>query len=134
MWIYNNNTIDETILENYIAFVYLITNLTNNRKYIGKKLLKFRRTKTVKGKKKKLLIESDWKTYWGSNKDLQADVKELGETNFKREILHFCKTKGESNYLEAKLQFDNNVLLSDEWYNGQILVRLHSSHVKGLTF
>jgi hypothetical protein len=108
----------------------MITNLTNGRKYIGKKLLKFKKTKQVKGRKKSFLVDSDWKTYFGSNKVLQEDVKNLGEQNFKREILHLCKTKGMCNYLEAKLQFENNVLESDEWYNDYIMCRLNGSHVK----
>ena len=130
MWLYNEKTLDENTLLGYIGFVYMITNLTNGRKYIGKKLLKFKKTKQVKGRKKSFLVDSDWKTYFGSNKVLQEDVKNLGEQNFKREILHLCKTKGMCNYLEAKLQFENNVLESDEWYNDYIMCRLNGSHVK----
>jgi len=128
-WIYNGQIVDSGVLENYIGFVYNITNLTNDKKYIGKKLLKFSRTKQVKGKKKKILIESDWKNYYGSSKELQADITELGIFSFKREILEFCKTKGHCNYLEAKLQFNHNVLERDDYYNGWISVKVGRSHV-----
>lgn len=130
MWLYNDRPIDEEILGDYLAFVYIITNLTNGRKYIGKKLLKSRRTKIVGGKKKKLVVDSDWKKYWGSNKILQQDVRDLGEDKFHREILRLCKSKGEANYYEAKYQFDRSVLLSDMFYNDWIIVKVARSHVK----
>ena len=93
MWLYNDNPIDEETLNEYVAFVYIIINLTNGKRYIGKKLLKSKRTKMVNGKKKKLIVDSDWKKYWGSNKILQQDVKDLGENKFKREILRFCPSE-----------------------------------------
>ena len=67
------------------AFVYLITNTTNNRKYIGKKLAKRKVTRPpLKGKKNKRRStkESDWRTYWGSSEHLKNDVNELGEDKF----------------------------------------------------
>ena len=130
MWLYNGQEVTE-IEDKYVAFVYLITNLTNNRRYIGKKLTKFSRTKMVKGKKKRVKIDSDWQTYWSSSEEVQKDVKELGEHNFKREIIHFCISKGTSTYLEAKLQFQNEVLENpDLWYNGHIQCRVHRNHLK----
>lgn len=137
---YYNDAIIESIEEEYIGFVYIITNLTNNRKYIGKKLAKFAKTtvRTVKlkngNKKKKRIrgkIESDWRDYYGSNDELQADVIKLGPDNFRRDILYFCKTKAECSYIEAREQFSRRVLESDEYYNGQISVRVHGSHIKG---
>jgi hypothetical protein len=137
---YYNDIIVESIEEEYIGFVYIITNLTNNRKYIGKKLAKFAKTtvRTVKlkngNKKKKRIrgkIESDWRDYYGSNDELQADVIKLGPDNFRRDILYFCKTKAECSYIEAREQFSRRVLESDEYYNGQISVRVHGSHIKG---
>ena len=107
----------------YCGFVYIITNKTNNKQYIGKKLLKFKKTKQVKGKKKGFYVESDWKTYFGSNEELNNDVALFGEQNFKREILKFCRSKGELSYYEAKYQFQYDVLLSPEkYYNGWIMV------------
>jgi hypothetical protein len=131
-WLYEGQELNE-IPEGYIAFVYLITNKIDNKKYIGKKLFYFSKSKTVKGKKKKFKEESDWKTYWSSSDDLKADVSKLGEENFTREILHLCRNKGESTYLEAKQQFLNEVLENpDKWYNRNIMARVHASHVKNL--
>ena len=128
-WKYNGNLVEE-IADQYIGFVYIITNLTNNKKYIGKKLAKFKKTRPpLKGKKRKRksLVESDWQTYWGSSEHLLADITELGPENFSREILYFCTTRGQLSYLEAKEQFDREVLLTDEYYNGIINVRIGGS-------
>ena len=131
MWFYNNDMFED--IGEYVGFVYLITNLTNGRKYIGKKNLYFSKTRTVKGKKKRYKVESDWRDYYGSNKELAADVETHGKDNFKREILKLCTTKGEFSYFEAKYQFDNNVLLyPNEWYNGWISCRVRSSHLRHL--
>lgn len=130
MWLYDDTPVDESSLESYIGFVYIIENMNNSRLYIGKKLLKFKRTKKVKGKNKKILVDSDWKSYWGSNKVLQEDVKELGETKFTRKILRLCKNRGEMNYYEAKYQFELGVLESDRFYNDAIMVRVHRSHLR----
>ena len=132
-WTYQGKLVEE-IPSGIIGFVYLITNLTNGKKYIGKKLAQFKRTKPpLKGKKRKRrsTVESDWRTYWGSSDNLQADVNELGEENFTREILYFCTTRGQLSYLEAKEQFDREVLLTEEYYNGIINVRVGGS--KALT-
>jgi hypothetical protein len=129
-WVYNGSVVDSELLDNYLGFVYNITNLTDNRQYIGKKLLKRTKTKRVKGKKKRTLVESDWKDYYGSNKELIADVEKLGPYNFKREILRLCTTKGECNYFEAKYQFENDVLLSEKWYNSWIMVKVSDGHLK----
>jgi Putative endonuclease segE, GIY-YIG domain len=132
-WLYDGIVIDSEILDDYIGFVYEITNLTNNRKYIGKKLLKRSKTKQVKGKKKRTLVESDWKQYYGSNKELIEDVEKLGIHNFKRVILKLCKSKGECNYFEAKIQFSVDCLENLDYYNSWIMVKVHRKHVmKGL--
>ena len=128
-WTYQGKIVEE-ISEEYIGFVYLITNLTNNKKYIGKKLAKFKVTKKpLKGKKNKRRStkESDWRDYWGSSDTLNADVENLGPQNFTREILYYCTSRGELSYLEAKEQFDREVLKTDEYYNGIINVRVGSS-------
>ena len=128
-WTYQGNEID-TIPDEYEGFVYLITNTTNDRKYIGKKLAKFKTTKPpLKGKKNKRrgYKESDWRDYWGSSDKLQADVETLGEDKFTREILYFCTSRAEMSYLEAKEQFDRRVLETEEYYNGIINVRVGGS-------
>ena len=137
MWTYQNQTVEE-LPEDCVGFVYLITNLTNNRKYIGKKLAKFSKTayKTVKlkngtKKKKKIRskIDSDWRDYYGSSPELTKDVTLVGKENFSREILYYCKSKAETSYIEAREQFDRKVLESNEYYNGHIQVRVHGSHI-----
>jgi hypothetical protein len=136
-WLYQGTIVNE-LPEDCIGFVYCIINLTNDRKYIGKKLAKFSKTtyKTVKlkngtKKKKKIRskIDSDWQTYYGSNLELNKDVEKLGTENFKREILYYCKSKAECSYIEAREQFDRKVLESKDYYNGQISVRVHGSHI-----
>jgi len=130
-WIYNNEII-EIPKENFIGFVYEITNLINYKKYIGKKLFFFKKTKIIKKKKKRFLVESDWKDYYGSNDILLKDVEILGKENFKREILVFCRTSGEMTYWENKLQFEKDVLLDDEYYNNWIMCKIKKSHIKQL--
>jgi|TARA_R110001592_G_scaffold66226_2_gene203156 hypothetical protein len=130
-WKFNNKTVD-TLPEDCEAFVYLITNKENGKMYVGKKLAKFKTTKPpLKGKKNKRrgTKESDWKTYWGSSDHLNADVELLGEDTFTREILHFCPTRGIASYLEAREQFERKVLLSDDYYNGIINVRVGGSQI-----
>ncbi|NDG79950.1 MAG: hypothetical protein EBX47_11125 [Synechococcaceae bacterium WB8_1B_057] len=120
--------------------MYLIENTVTGKKYIGKKLGKFSKVtyKTVKlkngTKKKKRIkskIDSDWQTYYGSNEQLNKDVAQLGADKFHRQILYFCKSKAECSYIEAREQFTRKVLESDEYYNGQISVRVHGTHIKG---
>ena len=130
-WYYKDKEITE-LPDNCEAFVYLITNLTNDMKYVGKKLAKFKTTKPpLKGRKNKRrgTKESDWKTYWGSSDHLNNDVIELGEDNFRREILYFCPTRGVASYLEAREQFERRVLETDDYYNGIINVRVGGSKI-----
>jgi hypothetical protein len=134
-WLYNNKPFTSDDIGDYIGFVYCITDLSNNKKYIGKKTFKSRRKlPPLKGKTRKRIkiVESDWKDYYGSSAEVKELVESNGKQNYKREILHLCYKKGELGYLEAKEQFDRNVLLSDEYYNGIINCKIHRSHVQGL--
>lgn len=137
-WYYNNQEITE-LPEDCVGFVYLIVNKANSRMYIGKKLAKFSKTtyKTVtlkngtkKKKKIKGKVESDWLDYYGSSNELNKDVESLGKENFTREILFFCKSKAECSYIEAREQFARKVLESDDYYNNNIMCRIHGSHIK----
>jgi len=141
VWLYENTQID-SLPEDCVGFVYLITNKVSGRKYIGKKLAKFSKTsyKVVKlkngNKKRKKIkskIDSDWQLYYGSNDKLNQDLLALGADNFTREILFYCRSKAECSYVEAREQFNHRVLESDDWYNGQIVCRIHGSHIKKLT-
>jgi hypothetical protein len=136
-WEYQGVEVTE-LPEDCVGFVYIITNILTGRKYIGKKLAKFSKTtyKMVKlkngNKKRKKIkskIDSDWQEYYGSSPNLTADIEKLGKENFKREILHYCESKSQTSYLEAKEQFLRQVLESDEYYNGHIQVRVHGSHI-----
>lgn len=136
-WLYQGNVVEQ-LPDDCVGFVYLITNSVSGRKYIGKKLAKFSRTtyKTVKlkngNKKKKKIrgkIESDWQTYYGSSDELLKDVASLGSDKFIREILHYCNSKALTSYLEAKEQFERKVLETTDYYNGNIQVRVHGSHI-----
>ena len=137
-WIYQGTQID-ALPEDCVGFVYLITNNVSGRKYIGKKLAKFSKTTykivklkngTKKKKKIRSKIDSDWQTYYGSNDELNKDVATLGKENFTREIIFYCKSKAECSYIEAREQFRHQVLESADYYNGQISVRVHGSHIR----
>ena len=134
MWYYNNEEYLDTP-EEYQGFVYEITELSTGKKYIGKK--NFWRPKTLpknskRSRKVKTRVESDWREYYGSNVVLQRLVEEQGPESYKRVILHLCKSKGEMSYMEAKMQFMFDVLLSDNYYNELISCRIHSRHIKEL--
>lgn len=130
MWLHENVEFTE-VPENIIGFVYRITHLETGKQYFGKKLFTFAKRKSVKGKSKRFRVESDWRGYYGSNKQLLDDVATYGEHAFQREILHLCRTKGQCSYFEAKLQFAHGVLEQPEkFYNDWIMCKVHRKHLK----
>ncbi len=131
MWLYEGRQFNGDPNEHY-GYVYQITNLTNGRKYIGRKYFTASKTRQVKGKKKRSRVESDWSSYWGSNEELKKDVKEHGEENFKREILRLCKTRAECSYYETRYIFLVDALLKKEYYNGWMSARIRGAHLKHL--
>jgi hypothetical protein len=135
MWIYEGNEFTSDMIDDNFGFVYEITDLDNGKKYIGKKWFwNTRKRPPLKGKTRKRIvrIESDWKDYFGSSDEVKSLVEESGRDRFDRKILRLCKTKGECTYFEAKLQFDNDVLLRDDYYNEFIGCKIHSKHVSTL--
>ena len=126
-WLYLERTFDTDDVGDYFGFVYLITNKSNQRQYIGRKY--FWSFRTPKGKKRKVKQESDWKKYYGSCPELKEDVKKYGKEIFSREILSLHVTKGTCNFEETKQLFLNNVLSealddgSPAYYNSNILGR-----------
>lgn len=130
MWVHQDKEFTDSDIGKYVGFVYLITNKTNDRKYVGKKLFWFSKTRVIKGKKKKEKYISDWKVYWSSSEELQNDVKKLGEENFTREILYLCNNKGTMSYLELREQMDRRVLENDNYYNAFVGGKIHKTHVK----
>ncbi len=130
-WIYKNAEVT-MIPEEVVGFVYLITNTTNGRMYIGKKLARFKRSRPpLKGRKNKrrYKVDSDWQDYYGSSDDLTLDVNRLGKDKFTREILFYCRSKSELSYIEAREQFSRKVLETTDYYNGHIRVRVHGKGI-----
>ena len=129
-WYYKDQAFESDQILNAVGFVYLIDCLANNKRYIGKKLFTKAKTKQVKGKKKKIRVESDWKNYYGSNEKIQKDLKLYGPTMFRRTILHICYSKGDCSYLEAQEQFRYDVLRDTHYYNDFIGCKIHRKHLK----
>ena len=134
-WIYKNEPVEQ-LPEECVGFVYIITNTVSGRMYVGKKLARFKTTrykmhtqKNGKKVRKKIrgAVASDWQEYYGSSDQLNRDVESLGRDRFQREILYYCRSKAECNYIEAREQFARKVLESDQYYNGHIRVRVHGS-------
>ena len=136
-WSYNNKPFSSADIGEYFGFVYLITNKSNGRRYIGRKY--FFSFRTPKGKKRKVKSESDWKNYYGSCPELKEDIIKFGRENFSRTILSLHKTKGKTNYEGTRQLFINNVLtegLDDgtpAWYNSNILNRYFRKDYYGNT-
>ena len=131
MWFYKNQEFTDEEIGDAFGFVYCITNLTNNRKYIGKKLFSKAGRKQVKGKVKKIRKPSDWLSYYGSNDELKKDVANLGAENFKREIIYLCQSRSECSYLETYEIFIRDALLREEYYNTWVTCKIHKVHVFG---
>ena len=136
MWTYQGKPFTSNDIGDYEGFVYMVTDLSNGMKYIGKKNF-YSRTKLrpLKGQKRKRtkITESDWHTYHGSSDEVKQLVEEHGAERFEREILHLCNTKGEMSYLEMKEQIVRDVLLKpDEYYNAFVGGKIHRNHVKNL--
>ena len=109
------------------GFVYVITNLTNGMKYIGKKqIVKITKRPPLKGKKRKRIIvgESDWKTYTGSSDRLNKDIEVLGKDKFTFDIIRSCGNKSELAYMETFYQFQSEALIREDYYNGILNVRI----------
>ena len=131
-WLYHGEPVDK-IDPKFAAFVYIITNTVTGRQYIGLKTAVTPKTRSVKGKKKRIKVESDWRDYWSSSDELKADIENLGQDKFRREILYFCELKAHANYLEAREQIDRRVLENpDKYYNGIVNCRVSRNHIKNL--
>lgn len=133
-WIYENKTFEpeEEFLKQFQGFVYEIEELSTGKKYIGKKFFwSQRKLPPLKGQKRKRIkkVQSDWKKYHGSSEELKTLVEDNGSDNYKRTILRLCVTKGDCSYYEAKLQFENDVILRDDYYNEFIGCKIHSKHL-----
>lgn len=133
-WIYNGypyipEDLDPKVL---YGFVYEIQNTETEKKYIGKKFFWASKTYQRNLRRRRRKVESDWKNYYGSSELLLEDIQSLGTSKFRRTILRLCKSKAECAYFEAKYQFEKDVLLSDDYYNAWIMVKVRRNHLRGL--
>lgn len=129
-WTHEGTDFTDEMIGDYVGFVYIITDTITNRKYVGQKLFWSPKIRSVKGKKKKIKVISDYKDYYGSNLELQEDVKNNGSDRYTREILYLCKSKGNMNYLELREQIDRRVMETNEYYNSFVGGKIHKKHIK----
>jgi hypothetical protein len=133
MWIYEDKEFqpEDEFLEQYQGFVYCLTETSTGKKYIGKKFFwkpKILPVTKTRKRRKRTRVQSDWRTYYGSSEKVKTLYE--GGQDFRRDVLRLCRTKGECSYYEAKLQFEYDVLLSDEYYNEFIGCKIHAKHIK----
>ena len=128
-WTYNNEPVTQELLDDHWGFVYVIRNKVSGKRYVGKKFFTKAGYRTVKGKRKKIRLASDWETYYGSNKVLLEDVEKLGADQFERYIIRLCKNKRECSYYETMFIFQFEALLSDRWYNEWVSCKISKKHV-----
>lgn len=127
-WLYRGNIITEKdISQDQLGFIYIITQKSTGKKYIGRKMLWKTKTRTIKGKKKKEIVSSDWLTYWSSSPYLLDMIEEYGKDDFSREILIFCYSKSEILYAEEAILYHVNAMLDDSWLNGNIRTKIQKS-------
>lgn len=131
-WTYNNEPVTDEVIGDAYGFVYVITNELSGRRYVGRKYFTKAGYKTVKGKRKKLRVSSGWEDYYGSNKTLLEDVKNLGAENFSRAIIKLCKNRSECSYWETHFIFQFEALLSERWYNEWVTCKISAKHLASL--
>ncbi len=131
-WTYKDEPVTDEVIGDAYGFVYVITNNTNGRRYIGRKYFTKAGYKTVKGKRKKIRVSSGWEDYYGSNKTLLEDVEKLGAENFSRAIIKMCKNKSECSYWETHYIFQFEALLSDRWYNEWVTCKISAKHLASI--
>lgn len=128
-WIYNNIPI-ETVPDGAVGFVYLITNTISGKMYVGKKIFFSSKTIQKNKKKKRIKVESDWKSYYGSNQTLKDLVSLHEKKFFTREILHICYSKSQCSYLEIKEQLSRDAILSPDYYNDWVSCKITRKHMQ----
>ena len=146
-WRYKDRLITEIsdMPEGTYGFIYKVTHLPTQQKYVGKKVLFFERnvklgkkeTEALKEErkaagiggrvpaKKKVVKESDWKTYYGSQEDIKKLVKASKPEEWTREILEFVPTKKLLTYYEIKHIFINDALENTDFLNDNILGKFY---------
>jgi hypothetical protein len=129
-WIYRGEEFADP--KDYVGFVYLIENLKTGQKYIGKKLFTMAGTRQIKGKKKRIRKPSDWQNYWSSSASVALAILNEGEDNFRRTILHLCRTKAECSYYESYEIFLQQALIDPSYYNDWVSCRIRKAHLTKL--
>jgi predicted glycosyltransferase involved in capsule biosynthesis len=127
-----NRPLESEDVADYVGMVYLLENTTNGRKYVGKKFFHRNKSFQVNKKKKKKRVESDWKDYYGSSKELLADIEKVGKDKIKRTVLHLCKSKTQCSYYEMVEQIERKVLLTEDYYNGFIGGKISGKFLESL--
>ena len=128
-WLYEGKPFTSDDIGDFFGYVYLITNKTTGKKYIGRKY--FVQKRKPKGGKRRVTSESDWKKYYGSSPELKDAIKLYGKESFSREIISLHKTLGKVNYEETRQLFLNNVLTEaldngePAYYNTNVLGRYY---------
>jgi len=134
-WIYKNNPFLESDVGDFIGFVYLITEISTGRKYIGKKIFYNKVVKPpLKGKSRRRISRkfSDWQTYYSSSDEIKDIVAGQGDADYKREILRLCMSKAEMSYFETKEIFSRDALLKDEYINKWVSSRIQKNQLKSV--
>ena len=135
-WIYKGKDFTESdyeqIADEITGFVYVITDKESGERYIGQKRTK--KTKTLpitksRKRRKRTLVESDWRAYYSSSSIIKENVESGCSDRYTREILRFGYSKGDLNYLEMLEQIKCNVLFDPKYLNGIINVRIHQKHI-----
>lgn len=135
-WTYEGKEFEESDIGEYEGFVYLITELSTGKKYVGKKIFFNKVSKPpLKGKKRRRISKkfSDWETYYGSSDIMKEAIDKNGVFDYKREIIRLCKSKSEMSYIESKEIFVRDALIKDDYYNNWISCRIQRNTLKGLT-
>ena len=131
-WYYNNKVLESEDVQDYVGMVYLLENTENGRKYVDKKFFHRKKTYFVKKKKKKKTVQSDWKDYYGSSKELLEDIEKVGKDKIRRTVLHLCKTRTQCAYYEMVEQVEREVLLKEDYYNGFVGGKINGKFLERL--
>lgn len=129
MWMYEGKEFKQEDVGDLVGFIYLITNITNGKMYVGKKL--FTKSKTIQKnkKKKRMRAVSDWVSYTGSNEELNMDIEDGARIT--KEIIHLCKSKGWMSYMETREIFLREAIINPKFYNGWVSCKIRRTHLKG---
>lgn len=135
-WMYEGKAFTSEDIGDHVGFIYEIHDTITGQKYIGKKQFTNKKTRPpLKGKKRRRIehVESDWKTYYGSNELLAEAVKGSEDKSYyKRYIIRLCNSKSELSYYETKEIFVRDAILRDDYYNSWATVKVSRNQLGNL--